>query len=111
MSEVSFVQGDTGPSIKATLKQRNAAGALVPIDMTALGINAVKFQMRRPDDKRYTVNATADIVDAPNGKVSYDWATNDLDAPGEFQGQWELAYLDGTVQTTDPPNTITVRRQ
>jgi len=111
MSEVTFVQGDTAPPVKATLKQKNDAGSLVALNLTAIGIASIKFQMRRPDDKRYTVNATADIVDATNGKVSYDWAANDLDVPGEYVGQWELTFLDGSIQTTDPLNTITVRKQ
>jgi len=111
MSEVTFVQGDTGPPIKATLKQKNDAGALVPVDLTAIGVDMVKFQMRRPDDKRYTVNAAATVVEAATGKVKYEWAANDLDVPGDYQSQWELTYLDGKVQTTEPPNTVTIRRQ
>jgi len=111
MSEVTFVQGDTGPPIKATLKQKSETGVLTAVNLTAIGVNTVKFQMRRPDDKRYTVNAAATIVEATTGKVKYEWAPNDLDVPGEYIGQWEMTYLDGKVQTTEPPNTITVRKQ
>jgi hypothetical protein len=43
--------------------------------------------------------------------VRYDWADGDLARPGEYICQWEVTWNDGTTQTTDPPNTITVRAQ
>ena len=106
MSDVTFVQGDTSPPITAALKNPDeSAFNLTPID-------TVRFQMKKPNDRRYTVDALATIVGAPtDGNVKYDWADNDLDVPGEYIGQWELHYLDGKIETTDPVNTITVRRQ
>lgn len=105
MTEVAdtWVQGDTEPSITATLKRSGAAESLVGA--------TVKFQMRKEDDKRYTVNAAASIVDAALGQVKYVWGASDLNVPGEYLVQWEVTFVSGRVETTDPPNTITVRRQ
>lgn len=106
MSDITFVQGDTAPPITGALKDDDGA----PFDLSPVA--TVKFQMRKLDDRRYTVDAEADIVGTvTEGNVSYDWDDNDLDVPGEYIGQWELTYLDGRIQTTHPANTITVRRQ
>jgi baseplate upper protein BppU len=106
MSEATFVQGDTGPDITATLHE--FGDQLAILDLTG---STVKFQMRKPDDKRFTVNAAADIVDADAGEVSYSWGPNELAVPGDYQVQWEVTFPDAKVETTDPPNLITVRRQ
>lgn len=103
MSDATFVQGDTEPPITATLQRSSTAQDLEGA--------TVRFQMRRPDDSRYTVDAEATIVDAEDGKVKYMWGPTDLNVPGEYICQWEVTYASGRVETTDPPNVITVRRQ
>jgi hypothetical protein len=103
MATDTWVQGDTEPAITSTLNRAGAAESLVGA--------SVKFQMRKVDLKNYTVNAASSIVDAALGKVKYVWSASDLNVPGEYLVQWEVTYLSGRVETTDPPNTITVRRQ
>lgn len=105
MSDVTFVQGDTAPPI---------TGQILKADGTARDLSTateVRFQMRKEDDRTYTVDAEADITNASEGRVQYSWAENDLSVPGEYLGQWQVTYVDGKVQTTQPPNEITVRRQ
>lgn len=104
MSEQTFVQGDTAPPIRSQIRKEDDT----PKDLTGV---TVKFQMRKSDDKRYTVDAAASVDDADEGRVSYSWAPNDLAVPGDYICQWELTFGDGRVQTTEPPNEITVRRQ
>lgn len=104
MADVTLVQGDTGPPLSGALKQPNQQA----YDLTdAL---AVRFQMRQENDRRYTVDAEATIVDADAGTVLYEWGANDLAVAGEYVCQFEIEFADMTV-TTDPLNTITVRRQ
>lgn len=105
-TSITMVQGDTKPDLIATLKDSVSGD---PIDLSA--VDGVKFQMRETTDRRYTVNATADVTDGPNGVVTYSWAADDLSRPGTYQAQFEITFSDQTVQTTDPVNTITVRRQ
>lgn len=105
MSDLTLVQGDTAPKIFGSiLKPDGTAKSLT-------GVTEVAFQMRKSDDRRYTVDAEADVVDAATGRVSYDWEPNDLAVEGEYIAQWQLTFADGKIQTTQPPNTITVRRQ
>jgi len=102
-----FTQGDTAPDITAIIHQEDNPTAIVDLST----IDGVRFQMRRQDDHRYTVNAAAAVIDGPNGRVSYSWGANDLAVPGTYLVQWEITYLGGRVQTTSPQVTVTVRRQ
>lgn len=106
MADASFVQGDNRPDLTATLL--NTVTGL-PQDLTDC---TVAFQMRKADDKRYTVNAAADIDNDPTtGKVVYSWGANDLAVPGDYIAQFEITFIDLRKQTTNPVNTVNVRRQ
>lgn len=109
MSDVELVTGDTAPTLRSRLRKKNEDGSTSVRLLT--DVASVCFQMRKPDDARFTVNAVASVEDAAAGLVAYVWKPGDLTVPGEFQCQWELTMLDGKVQTTTPANTITVRRQ
>jgi len=106
---MEWVTGDTKPDIAARLPLLDTEGEETGgyADLTDA---TVKFQMRRPDDKRFTVNAVATVTDAPNGYVSYTWAANDLSIPGAYQVQWEVTWIDSSRQTSAIEE-ITVRRQ
>lgn len=104
--ELVFVQGDTGPDIAAVLHVKGEPTNF--IDLTGA---TVKFQMRKPDDRVYTVDAAATVVDAAAGDVLYQWGPNDLGTPGIYQVQWEITFPSGRKQTNATANLIEVRRQ
>ena len=104
--EATFVQGDTAPAITAQI--HDAENVTIPLNLTG---STVKFQMRKPDDRKYTVDSLATVTNASQGLVSYQWAANDLAVPGEYDVQWEVTYSDLRVQTTYAPNRILIRRQ
>ena len=104
---LTFVQGDTAPDITAVIHDEDNLASIIDLS----DAESVRFQMRRADDHRYTVNAAAEVIDAVAGKVSYSWGANDLSTPGTFYVQWEVTWLGGRVQTTSTPAEITVRRQ
>jgi hypothetical protein len=105
--EATFVQGNTAPDIVAQL--HDEITPTVPLNLT--GCQGVKFQMRKPDDKLFTVNAAATVTNASQGLVSYSWAAKDLAVDGEYDAQWEVTFGDGKVQTVARPNRILVRRR
>jgi hypothetical protein len=105
MADIVLVQGDTRPVINATL---HVQGSLAPINLLH---STVKFQMRRVDDKLYTVNGSCSIVNPATGTVSYTLATNDLNTPGDYLAQFEITFPDARVQTTATAIPIKVRRQ
>jgi hypothetical protein len=104
---LTFVQGDTAPDITAVIHEEDDPTQVINLTETT----GVRFQMRRQDDHRYTVNAAATVLDAVNGKVSYSWGANDLAVAGTYLAQWEVTYSGGRVQTTSGSVVITVRRQ
>lgn len=107
MADVTLVQGDTGPFIRGELKITRTQAAL---DLT--NATAVRFQMRQDNDRRYTVDEEAEIIGDPeDGVVRYEWADGDLNVAGEYICQWEITWSDDTIQTTNPANTVTIRRQ
>lgn len=104
--ELVFVQGDTAPDIAAVLHPRGDPDN--PTDLTGA---TVRFQMRKANDRSFTVNAAATIQDPGAGDVVYQWAPNDLAVDGDYYVQWEVTFQDGRVQTTATPGLIRVRRQ
>lgn len=106
MIAASLVQADTGPEITSILTYNDGT----PVDLSQTD-TLVRFQMRESADRRFTVNAPADITDGAAGEVSYTWGANDLSRPGDYQIQWQVTFPDGTIITSDPPEEITVRRQ
>ena len=102
MSDITFVASDTGPSVSGTIIDSTNA----PVNLTGA---TVKFQMRLLYERRFAVDAVAIIVNAAAGTVRYDWMAGDLALAGEYQSQWQVTYPGGVRETTDPPNTITIR--
>jgi hypothetical protein len=105
--EATFVQGNTAPDIVAQLHDEKTP--TIPLPLTTA--TSARFQMRKPDDRIFQVDAEADITNPSQGLVSYSWAANDLDIEGEFNTQWEVHWADGKVQTIAKPNRILVRRR
>lgn len=102
-----FVQGDTEPDLNATIHVLGDPSS--PIDLT--GALGVQFQMRKADDRVFTVDAPATVIDDEAGQVRYSWAANDLRTPGDYQCQWRVTYADARQQTTATTQIITVRRR
>lgn len=102
MSEVSFPTGNTAPSLTGTLTRTDGTA----IDVTAA--TGVDFVMRLLADRRMKVDAAANVDDASGGLVSYDWAPGDLDTPGDYETRWRIRWADGTIEATEPANTLTV---
>lgn len=101
MSDLNLVQNDTAPSIYGTLTVAGTA-----VDLT--GAQGVRFQMRSQDDARFTVNAPAVVITPAAGAVRYDLEDGDLAQSGEFIARWQITYSDGSIQHSEPENTITV---
>ena len=107
---MDWTTGDTGPPISARIPLLDNEGEETGsyVDLTSATVN---FQMRKGDARNYRINQPAVVVGTPtDGNVRYDWRTNDLGQPGEYEVQWEVTLADLTIQTTKKV-TITVLRQ
>ena len=104
MADLTFVISDDAPSVFGTL----AVDGVV-LDLTSA--TSVRFQMRPAIDRRLSVDAPAVIVTPNLGAVRYDWADGDLAYPGDYVMRWQINWNDGTVQHSDPDNTITLESE
>ena len=81
-------QGDTSPALRY----------LLPADVSLLGAQ-VRFQMRKIDsDTVLDVPADIENVFEP-AIVAHLWASGQTDAPGRFEAEFRVTYMDGTVET------------
>lgn len=102
-----MTQGDLTPPIQATLLNELEQ----PVDLTAM--TAVKFLMKRRDGT-IKVNGNAVLVGpAVDSKVKYQWVALDVDTPGDYDGEFEVTWSDGS-KTTFPNNgyiLVRIKRQ
>jgi len=98
MSDITLVQYDTAPSLYGTLSNITAEELAAAI--------SIRFQMRRNNTLGLQVDALAAV--ASGSVVRYDWDENDLSMPGEYTARWQITRADGTIQHSEPENTITI---
>lgn len=96
MNLIYVKQGDTLPSVEATLKFEDET----VMDLTDC---TVEFHMVDRLTKTAKVDTVATIVNPPgtDGKVRYDWASDgsDTDTPGRYLGEFEVTRPDNKKQT------------
>lgn len=100
-----LVQTDTAPTITGTISLTSDG---TPVDLDGC---TVYFQMRLLNERRFRVDAEADIVVANDGTVSYDLDSDDLRTAGSYLARWLVVFGDGRRQHTSPAQSITVEQQ
>lgn len=101
-NEFSIKRNDTMPSIAASLEDSDDSA----IDLTGA---TVRFLMTPIGESTAKVDAAAIITDAANGKVKYDWQSEDTDTLGTFVAEWEITYSSGGIETVPSNGWTTVR--
>ena len=48
------------------------------------------------------------VTDAPAGEVAYQWAEADTDTSGVYDGEFEVTFTDGGVQTFPNPKKMVI---
>lgn len=97
---VVLKQGDTWPPVRATLKDENG-----PVDLTGC---TVKFRMSGPSGAN-TVNESATITDAANGKVMYTWQKGDTKVVGQHRAEFVVTFANGKRATFPNNNFIFIQ--
>lgn len=86
-------EGDTQPSLEAFLKDENRQ----PRDLTNAA--GVRFHMKNVSTQDVTVDASAQIISASDGRVLYQWQSGDTDKPGRYEAEFEVTYDSGGTET------------
>ena len=92
MVDFKIKENDNSPDLTATLRDFNGIVNLT----TATG---VLFQMERIKTTRNKINAAADIDDAVQGIVSYDWQPGDTDTVGLYRAVFQVTFNNGDIAT------------
>jgi len=84
---------DTASFITRDLK--DAFGA--PVNVTGA---AVVFSMRvKPAGALKVTRQTCAIVSGGTGRVRYEWIADDTDTADEYEGEFQVTYANGKIQT------------
>jgi len=104
---IKLVTGDTEPLLTITLRDANTAApgqtldendsnTWAPIDLTGA---TVRLRMRAIGSSTVKSVLTMAISNALNGVVTTNFPTGTLDTAGTFEGEIEITYPTGGIQT------------
>ena len=106
--KIKLVQGDTRPALICTITDENTGLAIGLTDATV----RLKFREAGATELRTTITGT--VTDAANGVVAFYWATQPtaLDGePGDYEGEIEITFADGQIQTVYDPLKFKLREE
>ena len=104
---LNLVTGDTLPELTLTLKdsQDAASGKVLdtedsstwaPINVTGA---TVRLRIRELGSSTVKSTLTCTVTDGANGKVATNFPTGTLDTAGTFEGELEITFASGGIQT------------
>ena len=86
-------QNDTRPELDVFLRDDKDR----TINVTGA---TVKFNMRNASDNTIKVNAgSVTTVSSTSGRVKYSFSTADTDTAGNFDGEFQVTFVGGQVET------------
>lgn len=104
---LKLVTGDTLPELTFTLKDSQTAASgqtldennsdtWAPINVTGA---TVKLRLRELGSTTVKSTLTCTVTDGSGGKVATDFPAGTLDTAGTFEGELEITFSGGGVQT------------
>jgi hypothetical protein len=104
---LNLVAGDTLPELTFTLKDSSSAASgktLDENDSSTWGpINisggSVKLRIRELGSTTVKSTLSCTITDGTNGKVATNFPSGTLDKAGTFEGELEMTFSNGGIQT------------
>lgn len=94
MPDFTIRRGDTAPAIKAQLLEDNGE----PVDLSQ--VHRVIFEM---ESKAREVRGKCKIVDRDEGRVKYQWQSDDTRVARDYDAHFVVEFHDGRKLTV--PNT------
>jgi len=104
---LNLVTGDTLPELTFTLKDSNTAATGSTLDANddstwaAIDLTGASVRLRIRELGSTTVKSTltCTVTDASNGKAATDFPSGTLDTAGVFEGELEVTFSNGGIQT------------
>lgn len=104
---LNLVTGDTLPELTFTLKNSHAAASGLTLDSNdsttwapiSVAGGAVKFRLRELGSSVVKATLSCTILDGAAGKVSTSFPAGTLDTAGTFEGEIEITFSTGGIQT------------
>jgi hypothetical protein len=93
---IKLVQGDTRPALVCALTDNNTSDPIVLTGATCY----LKFRQVGSTTIKATLTGT--VTNAANGIVEFYWASDPsslADADGQYEGEIEVIFSDGQIQT------------
>lgn len=124
--KIRLVQGDTAPQLQLSLTDQrtrrpldlSAPGTTARLLFREVGADTVKAAMPCFAIAGYVDPETGDVdygppYDVPGrgGRLAMDWSADALDTAGEFEGEVEVTFPDGRIQTAFAILKFQVREQ
>lgn len=103
---IKLVQGDTRPTLKVTITDQNSNDAPVNIS----GAN-IRLKFREMDGTLLLDTLTGIVIDGANGVCLFFWNPNTLVNAGDYEGEIEITYEAGSIQTVFDLVYFVVREQ
>jgi hypothetical protein len=101
----SFKRNDTGPPIVITCLDGD-----LPMNLT--GATSAKFIMGTISSTGVNFTKVSALCtfnsDRATGRVTYDWAVNDLNTAGEYKAEVEVTWASGDIQTFPADDYLTI---
>lgn len=94
--KIKLVQGDTRPALVCTITDETTGAAVNVTSCTAV----LKFRETGASELQATVPGS--ITDGPNGQITFYPASTPTmlqGAAGEYEGEIEITFPDGQIQT------------
>jgi hypothetical protein len=106
---LNLVTGDTLPELTFTMKDSNTAApgmnldennsaTWAPINVTG---STVTLRLRELGSTTVKTSLTCTVTDGTAGKVATDFPAGTLDTAGTFEGELELVFPNGGIQTVN----------
>ncbi len=102
--QVNLVQGDTGPDLEMQLVDR---ATHAPIDVSLASVN---LYINHPDNTVETITATKPSGGA-DGVVKFSYLSSTWNLPGKHDGEVEVTFISGQIQTIYDKLLFRVREQ
>lgn len=104
--KIKLVQGDTRPQIQVTLTDESTGS---PIDISGA---TPRLKFRAAGEETILDTLVGTVQNGPNGVAIFIFNPTTLDVePGDYEGEIEVTFSDGGVQTAFELQKFKVRAQ